>query len=240
VWHTVFGIEANLAAGLSPSHLTLAVGATLLLSSPLRSWWAHGSDRGLRAATAVTGLTLATTVFSIFVGYGVAFFPGLPLQPYHSHTPTPDESTAAALGAASYVLTTALIVVPLMFVHRRRAVPGTATALVAAVSLFVVASREFPTAVTVAAGTAIAGAAIADALLLQLDKVRGMDAPLRLPIAGALVAAVVWSAQLVGLQLGGGIRWPVELWSGIVVITVAVGALLGGLAARPAPPSVRT
>jgi hypothetical protein len=240
VWHTVFGIEANLAAGLSPSHLTLAVGATLLLSSPLRSWWAHGSGRGLRAATAVTGLTLATTVFSIFVGYGVAFFPGLPLQPYHSHTPTAEESTGAALGAASYVLTTALIVVPLLLVHRRRAVPGTATALVAAVSLFVVASREFPTAVTVAAGTAIAGAAIADALLLRLDKVRGMDAPLRLPIAGALVAAVVWSAQLVGLQLGGGIRWPVELWSGIVVITVAVGALLGGLAARPAPPSVRT
>jgi hypothetical protein len=241
VWHTVFGIEANLAAGLSPSHLTLAVGASLLLSSPLRSWWAQGSGGGLRAATAVAAVTLPTVVVSIFVGYGVAFFPGLPLQPYHSHAPTPDESIAAGLGAASYVLTTALILVPLFFVHRRRAVPATTTALVGAVALFVVISRALPTAVTVAAFTAIAGAAIADVLLVRLDKVRGMDAPLRLPIAGALVAAVVWPAHLVGLQLGGGIRWPVELWSGIVVVTVAVGALLGGLAARPADHrSVRT
>src|SRR5205814_6321490 len=46
VWHTIFGIEANLAAGLSPSHLSLAIGASLLLTSPLRSWWASGAARG--------------------------------------------------------------------------------------------------------------------------------------------------------------------------------------------------
>jgi hypothetical protein len=240
VWHQVFGVEANLAAGLSPSHLSLAVGASLLLTSPLRSWWANGSGGGLRAAAGVTALTLATVILSIFVGYGVAFFPGLPLRPYHSHAPTADEAIAAALGAASYVVTTALVVVPLLFIHRRRATAGVTTALVGAVSIFSVASREFPTAVTAGACAAIAAAVLVDALLLRLDKVRGPDAPLRLPIAGALVAALVWPAHLLGLQLGGGLRWPVELWSGIVVVTIAVGALLGGLAARPAPVSVRT
>ena len=204
VWHTIFGIEANLAAGLSPSHLSLAVGASLLLTSPLRSWWASGAPRGLPAAAGVAALTLAATVVSIFVGYGSAFFPAMPLRPYHSHTPTPDEAIWAGLGAASYVVTTALIVLPLLLVHRRRATGGVTTALVAAVSVFAVASREFPTAETVAAGTAIAAAVVADIVLLRLDKVRGADAPLRLPVAGAVVAALVWPAHLLGLQLGGG------------------------------------
>ncbi|OLB78504.1 MAG: hypothetical protein AUI14_13030 [Actinobacteria bacterium 13_2_20CM_2_71_6] len=234
VWHTVFGIEANLAAGLSPTHLILAVGATLLLTSPLRSWWADGAGGGLRAATGVAGLVLGTTVVSIFMTYGLAFYPGLPLQPYHAHTPTANEALQASLGAASYVVTTALLVVPLLFVHRRRATPGIATALVAAVALFVVASREFPTAVTVAAFAAIVAAALVDVVLVRLDKIRGDDAVLRLPIAGAVFAALVWPAHLLGLQLGGGIRWPAELWAGIVVITIGVGALLGGLATRPA------
>src|SRR6266508_493976 len=240
MWHQVFGVEANLAAGLSPSHLSLAVGATLLLSSPLRSWWAAGAEHGLRAAAGVAGLTLATTVVSIFVGYGVVFTPGLPLQPYHSHTPTVNESTLASLGASGYVVTTALLLVPLLMVHRRRATFGVATALVGAVSMFTVISREFPTAATVGACTAIVGAIVADLLLVRLDKVRGPDAPLRLPLAGALVAALVWPAQLLGLHLGGGIRWPVELWTGIIVVTIGVGAFLGGLAARPAPVTVRT
>jgi hypothetical protein len=131
-------------------------------------------------------------------------------------------------------------VVPLLFVYRRRGTPGIATALVFAVSMFTVVSREFPKAATVAACTAIAGAFVADLLLARLDKVRGPDAPLRLPIAAALVPAIVWPAHLLGLQIGGGIHWPVELWAGIVVVTIGVGALLGGLAARPAPIDVRT
>ncbi|MFI0608138.1 MAG: TolB family protein [Anaerolineae bacterium] len=39
VWHTLFGIEANVDAIFSPSHLTLSIGAMLLLAGPLRSAW---------------------------------------------------------------------------------------------------------------------------------------------------------------------------------------------------------
>jgi hypothetical protein len=240
VWHQMLGVESNLSAALSPSHLGLATGATLLLSSPLRSWWAQGAEGGRRAVTGVAGLTLATTTVSIFVGYALAFYPAQALQPYHQHALTPAEAQTAGLGAASYVLSTALILVPLLFVHRRRPTPGVVTALVAAVSMFSLISRELPTAQTAGALGAIVGAVLADVLLLRLDKTRGPDAPLRLPIAGALVPALVWSGHLIGLQLGGGVRWPVELWAGVVVITAALGAVIGGLAARPADRSVRT
>lgn len=39
VWHTLFGVEANVDAIFSPSHLTLSIGAMLLLAGPLRSAW---------------------------------------------------------------------------------------------------------------------------------------------------------------------------------------------------------
>ncbi|MEY4530413.1 MAG: hypothetical protein RLZZ156_1134 [Deinococcota bacterium] len=40
IWHSVFGIEVGNAALLSPSHLMLLCGGTLLVTSPLRSGWA--------------------------------------------------------------------------------------------------------------------------------------------------------------------------------------------------------
>lgn len=42
-WHTVFGIEQNLEAALSPPHLGLFLGALLVFTTPLRSAWS--SDR---------------------------------------------------------------------------------------------------------------------------------------------------------------------------------------------------
>jgi Tol biopolymer transport system component len=39
LWHIVFGVEVNVSALLSPSHLLLAAGATLMVLGPLRAAW---------------------------------------------------------------------------------------------------------------------------------------------------------------------------------------------------------
>ncbi len=100
VWHTIFGVEANLAAALSPSHLLLAVGAVLLLTSPLRSWWAEGCPKGLPAAAGVAGLALGTTALSVFLTYASAFYPGWPLQsPTCRRTSAPSRATRRRSGS---------------------------------------------------------------------------------------------------------------------------------------------
>ena len=91
-----------------------------------------------------------------------------------------------------------------------------------------------------AAAAALVAAFGVDLLLLRLDRVRGTDAPLRLPIAAALVPLVVWPVHLIALGIAGTVRWPAELTGGAVVVCVGIAALLGGLAARPAPATVRT
>jgi len=49
--------------------------------------------------------------------------------------------------------------------------------------------------------------------------------------AGSTV--LVWSGQLAGLAVADAIRWPVELWTGAVVVSAFAAAALGLLAARP-------
>ncbi|HYN93139.1 MAG TPA: hypothetical protein VES42_04755 [Pilimelia sp.] len=231
VWHTVFGVETTIDALLSPSHLLLCAGSVLLLTSPLRSWWAAGPGGG-RSATGVLSMALATTSVAVFMLYGSAFDYAGPVLPFSGEQGTAGY-TAASLGVASYVITTGLLLVPLLLIHRRRWTPGAATALVAWASLFPMATREFPQPETGAALAAIAAAAVVDWLLGRLDRARGATAPGRLPIAGAVFGTLVWSAHLLGLHLGGRIEWPVELWTGSVVSAAAVGALLGLLAGQP-------
>jgi hypothetical protein len=132
-----------------------------------------------------------------------------------------------------YLFTTLVLLAPVLMVLRRGPSFGTATAVVAAVSLFAVAQFEFPTTQTVAAAAAVIGAVAVDLVLLRLDALRGPRAPLRLPLAGALFAVLIWSAHLIGLQLAAGVRWPVELWAGTVVLSALLGAVLGGLASQP-------
>jgi hypothetical protein len=235
VWHTVFGIEANVAALLSPSHLCLAVGSGMFLTSPFRSWLAQGAGAGWRAATGVWSLAVATASAAIFFSYASAFYPARPTQPYDGGPLGTPGFTNAALGLGGYVITAAVLAVPLLLVHRRRAVPGTATALVFTVALFAVAIREFPGTETAGAVAAVLAAAAVDGLLYWLDQRRGSDAPLRLPIAGALFASIVWAAHLLALQLAKGVQWAPELTFGTIVTVAGVGAVLGGLATRPLP-----
>jgi hypothetical protein len=236
VWHETLGVEVGLDAAFSPSHLMLVTGGVLLLSSPLRSWWAAGPD-GRRAATGVASLALATVAPTIVLTHSSPFAELAPIQPYDAALAEyggPDALVAVA-GVDSYLVTTLVLVVPLLMAHRRRATPGAATAVTGGVALFTMAMFEFPDPSSVAALTAVGAAAVADVLLLRLDALRGTDAPLRLPIAGALFAGLVWAGHLLGLSLRADLGWPAEIVTGVVVLSAVVGALLGGLAARPAP-----
>jgi hypothetical protein len=233
IWHETLGIEVGLDAAFSPTHMLIDLGATLLVTSPLRSWWATRAS-GWRAVTGVASLTLGAMAPTILLTHSSAFITRAPTEPYDPELFQSGSQLAAIAGVDAYLVTTLLLAIPLLLSHRRRAAPGAATAVVAGVALFCMVMFEFPAPQATAALTAVAGAAVADVILLRLDAVRGPDAPLRLPIAGAVFAALVWSGHLLGLQTMQGLGWSPEVWTGVVTLTAILGALLGGLAARPA------
>ncbi|MFC0006542.1 hypothetical protein [Micromonospora siamensis] len=231
VWHETLGVEVGLDAAFSPSHMLLDTGAVLLLTSPLRSWWA-GGEGGARAATGVASLALGAMASTILLTHSHAFRTSTPTRPLGPEVYPP----LTILGVDAYLVTTVALGVPFLLAFRRRATIGTAAAVVAGPALFCLVMFEFPRLQVWAAAGAVLGAVLADLVLARLDAVRGPDASLRLPLAGAAFAALVWGGHLLGLALADGVRWTPELWTGIITLTAIEGALLGGLAARPAAP----
>ncbi|HYN94868.1 MAG TPA: hypothetical protein VES42_13545 [Pilimelia sp.] len=233
VWHETLGVEVGLNAAFSPSHMLIDVGAILMVTSPLRSSWANPNGR-LRAAAGVGAATLGAMGATILLSHSSALLKAAPTVAYDVER---DQGGGAELlaiaGVGAYVVSTLLLAIPLLLVHRRRATAGAGTAIVAGVSLFTLIMFEFPSAATAGALGALLGAALADVLLHRLDAARGPAAWMRLPVAGALFAMLVWSGQLLGLYVEEGVRWPAEMWTGIVTLCGLLGALLGGLAAGP-------
>jgi hypothetical protein len=232
IWHTIFGVEVSLDAVLSPSHLLLAVSGTLLVTSPVRAWWATGTTNE-RAGTGIAALALGTVFGVLLLSHSTAFKSTTPTQAYDFVTGSPSH-LAASYASARYLATTVILLVPVLLVYRRRSVLGTATAVVGAIFLFNLVTAEFPATLTAVALGATAATFVVELIAVRLDAVRGPAAALRLPIVGALFGALFTAGHLLGLAVTDGIAWPVELWTGNVVLAALGGALLGGLA-TPVP-----
>jgi hypothetical protein len=182
----------------------------------------------------VGSLGLAVMIATPLLNHSIALATAGPTVAYDPAVLRGPERVVAIAAVDAYLITTVILVLPLLLVHRRRTAPGTGTALVGGVATFVLVMFGFPEPQTTAALAALAAAAVVDATLARLDAVRGRDAALRLPLAGALFGAAVTAGHLLGLQIADAVRWSPEMWTGTIALTGVVGALLGTLAARPA------
>lgn len=229
-WHTVFGLEVGLDALLSPTHLVLLASGLLLLLTP---WWSdlHRAHSGPDRASwpAVLSLALATSLGAFFLLYTSAFTTGFAAEPL-ARVPegAPGHEAAelpAAAGLAAYLVSTLVVLVPLLLVSRRGRVPaGSATVLLVLVTTLSSAVVQFrqPLLPVAALGAGLA-------LDAGLARTAGWPARVRTPLLAALLPAVLWPLQLLGLAVTDGVRWPVELWSGVVLLTTGVAALFGHL-----------
>lgn len=172
-WHIAFGVEVGLDALLSPTHLVLLTGATLMLTAALRANWSRPPSPGrcsLRLdLPAILSLMLVTALAGFFLMYTSVFLRPAAAQPFvqlfeGSAGHGSDEGGAAA-GLADYLVTTALLVLPVLLAarHGRRPI-GTIVILVAGVAWATIAVGDFTDygvaaalAVTAAAGAAEGG-----------------------------------------------------------------------------------
>lgn len=219
-WHIVFGIEVNLEALLSPPHLMLLTSGLLMTTTPIRAAAAKaGRPATVRADLPVLiSATTATAVAAFFLDY---------LSPF---TDAPAGSgrfgNGQAFGVGQYMTYSVLIIVAVLFVWTRleRVPAGLVTLVVAAAS---VPNGVFGDFEHLAAQLwPLAGAVAADVLLQGVQARRPALVPLAI---GALVPLLVWPTHLIGVELSIGVAWSLELWSGVVVLTMLAGAVIGGL-----------
>ncbi len=224
-WHSLFGFEANVEALTSPTHLLLAAGALLFVSSPLRAtWYAEEETRGKDLVPAIVSATLAVLVLLLFTLY---------VNPLND--PMAAESSSyggIALGLAQILVYTAIMMgSSLMLVRRFELPPGTFTFFfgVSAVAVtFPELEFEFVPAIIVAG---IFADVLYRATLPSLERIRAF----RLFAAGVPLAMFSLYYLTVSVVNTMSIVWTIHVWAGSVVLAGATGLLLSYLMV----PSVR-
>lgn len=241
-WHLVFGIEQDIDALFSPTHLLLFVGIALIVGSPFRdAWGAPGpAAPGLRPLLpALLSLALLVSLVAFFFMYW---------SPYTSWAPTRDAASYIAGapadyaesmrysqitdGVASALTATLLRVGPLLLVLRRWRTPaGTATVLITVPALLLSAIDSFERPALVLA--ALVAGLVTDALVLQLCPSPDRRAAVRL--VALLSPMVLSSAWFTALSVTTGVWYPPEIWAGTIVWTGLAGLGLA-LLVLPTPP----
>jgi hypothetical protein len=247
LWHVAFGVEADVEALLSPSHLVLALGSTLIFTGPLRAAWRRVDH--VASWPAVLSLGFLLSSFSFWTQYAHHFtrpwpaignrpttqvFAAVAPDPLFRNAPIQNLYVAHALGVAGVVLQSALIAAIVLLALRRwgpRLPVGAFAVIFGLNALMVCASRDQWSLVP---GAIIAGL-VADLLVRRLAP--SLAQPGRLRVVAGAIPAVYFALYFLGIALSRGVWWSLPLWSGAIVLAGTVGWLASWLVAPPMIPA---
>ena len=225
LWHSTFGFEQGVEALTSPTHLLLATGGVLFLSSPLRSAW--------RRAEPPTGLALLPALLSAGLAFAIVGLFSAIVNPLTNPTAFGGSFGSRELGVATFVVFPSLLVgAGLLLARRFDLSPGALTLVFL-----------FPGAITFAT-TPVAGPLVVSVLAA------GLVADLlvqTLPLSGlgirlfGVAVPLSFGAAYFGVAvfaLGWLITWTVHVWTGAVVLSALAGLLLTYVAVPDTAPEV--
>ncbi|HZG91636.1 MAG TPA: hypothetical protein VEZ42_15595 [Pseudonocardia sp.] len=228
VWHEVIGIETTTDIFFSPSHLGLITSMVLILTCPFRAaWarWAPGSRPPLRAVLpAVLTLAFATSLVLLFLTYANALV-------YGSSGVVGSLSTVDGDGpdriAASIVITTVVLLAPLLLVARRWHLPrGTATTVFGICALISATLTGFENLEI--AFAVLAAGALVDVLAAALRPTA--DRRTAFWLFGAFAPVLTWAVYLGAASVAvGSLPTVTEFWTGTPLVAGLVGWMVAAL-----------
>lgn len=211
LWHSAFGFEENVEALISPSHLALATGAVLFLSSPARATWRRPSIvDGWRTLTAVVSLALALSIVVLFL-----LFVNPLAQPYATYESAPN---GVSIGVAGFLILPTVLLGTVLAMVRRFDLPT------GALTLFVLVpgvASVVPTGHVVLLIAVGAMGVVADALASLARPTPANPRVLRL--FGALVPLAFAGSYMATLLAGDAVTWTVHVWAGAIVYAGLAG-----------------
>jgi hypothetical protein len=246
LWHSIFGIEADIEALLSPTHLLLFSGTVLVLSSPWRAAWhsdvpAVQGWRGLMPA--LSSMTLTTAMVAFFFSYLSPFTEFWSTENYASWVSSMGGvgsdlgELSIGLGIAAHLWTTLVLVTPLVLALQRWRLPfGAVTVLFTVVALGLSAMEALDGAEMVL--SALVGGIGTDLAIrilavppIRPAAVRGLAAAVR--GLAALVPVLLWTTNFAIVDIVWGLGWSVELWAGTVCLCALSALSLAYLVTAP-------
>jgi hypothetical protein len=233
IWHELFGIEANVEALLSPTHLTLALGATLFVSGPWRAGWRRPADQDehkpgwvvlLPQLLSVTFLLSLWTFMTQFAHPLVEPWAAAGFRPRSQNFPYIRQS----LGIVSILLQTGLLMGLVLLTAMRWLLPFGSLLLMFTLNALLMSFMQDHYRFIPAAALAGLGA---DLLIRWLKPSMERSGALRL--FAFIVPVLYYVFYFAVLMLTQGIGWSIHLWTGSIVLAGVVGLLLSYLIIPP-------
>jgi len=217
LWHATFSAETGVEALTSPTHLMLATGSVLFLSSPARRAFGFAREE-LRGRTQVPMLMSAAFTFT-----------ALTIITLYGHPVFGDQwvigGSNVSLGVISVMFQAGVLAGVLAVLARRfRLVPGAFTLLL---GLNGVAMTWVGESYFLLPGIVLTGI-IADAAYFWLKPTPDRDRIFRGFVAG--VPLLYYALYFVSISLTGGIEWVIHIWAGSVVLAGFTGLLVSYVA----------
>ena len=221
VWHLLFGIEENLEALLSPTHLLLGLGGGLIITAPLRAAWQQtkAAPTLTTLLPALISLALTLSLFSFFTAYAHPL-----AETAVSGTPplnVEQQGFLQAQGIASILLQTIIMMGLLLTIMRRWTLPfGSLTIVLTLATLLTVAVHEDFYLLVIPFVTGI----VADSFYRWFSPI--MIRPIHFRQLAFLLPALFYATYFTVLALTSGLWWTVHLWAGAIVLAGIAGWLL--------------
>ncbi len=232
VWHTLFGIEEDFEALVSPTHLMLGVGLALIVSAPLRATWHRPGGRGWRElGPALLSLCLLTTAFTFFMMFSHPLM-GIIGGARHSHF---NNSVGQMGGIVSLIVIGGLLLGPVFVALRRWRLPVGTLILVWGINCLAMAIVDWGLPYHAAlTGVMIVAVIICDWLLQRAQALLPSLQGIR--VFAFVAPALLFGAYFFALLLTEGSRWSIHLIGGAIVLPGIAGWLLSYVAWPPAVP----
>ncbi|HEX7975357.1 MAG TPA: hypothetical protein VF498_13190 [Anaerolineales bacterium] len=211
LWHMLFGIEVNLEALLSPTHLLLAVGASLIGLGPLRATLNRPGSRS-PGLPALISLTLLLAVLAFFTAYA---------HPLIEATGGEHSGSDRALTIAGVLLQTGLFMGVVLFALQRWELPfGSLTLIFTLSTVMAVGIHENFEMLPVGILSGLA----ADFLQVQLKPSIGNPGAVRW--FAFSVPVIFYTLYFATRAITGSLDWAVHLWAGSILLAGIAGLLL--------------
>ncbi|HEV3471746.1 MAG TPA: hypothetical protein VG408_00875 [Actinomycetota bacterium] len=226
-WHTVFGIEVDMEALLSPPHLLLVTMHLLMISTPLRAAWNSEMPRriGWREFTpAAMSLTACVALVVFITPYGFPFNDYLPSARFSEGTFAPETRFRLAQegGMLTFFVATLILLTPMLAILKRWRPPfGTATVVIGLSAVGSMVVDPLLLGAPILALSGIAMGLLADLLIAEFDP--GPHRRKAWLAFGALTPLPLVVLSFVAIELEWGLGWGVNLVTGSMVIASLVG-----------------
>jgi hypothetical protein len=234
IWHELFGVEQNLEAVISPSHLMLGLGMGLIVSGPLRVAWqrTEAEITWANLGPALLSLTALISTFTFFMMYSHPLFNNVGGLRHREFA----GNVGQMAGVTSSIVISALLVGPVLLAMRRWQLPAGSLTLVWGINTVAMALIGWHHDYTLfLMGAMLLAAVVAD--LLRSGWRLGPANQRRMRLWAFLAPALLITAFFVAQSFTEGTGWSVHLWTGAVVLSGTAVWLLSYLVFPPAIPA---